>query len=47
MIVWAKNEGDPERSVKVAKVKDWGRMGCPGIVRMTFDPRHVIWTCAE
>jgi twinkle protein len=45
VIVWAEDVKAPARDVKVAKSKDFDRMGRPGIVRMTFDPKHAIWTC--
>jgi twinkle protein len=47
VIVWAADRKAPARDVKVDKSKDWDRMGHPGIVRMTFDPRHATWTCAD
>jgi twinkle protein len=46
VIVWAEDVGGAARDVKVAKSKDFSRMGQPGIVRMSFDPKHATWTCA-
>jgi twinkle protein len=45
VIVWADNVAMPDRQVKVARSKDFLRMGRPGIVRMRFDPQHATFSC--
>ena len=40
VIVWADDLANLERQIKVAKSKDFIRMGRPGVVCMRFDPRH-------
>lgn len=45
VIVWADNTGTTDRLVKVAKSKDFIRMGRPGIVRMRFNPVHATFSC--
>jgi twinkle protein len=38
VIVWADDVNKPDRFVRVAKSKDFARMGQPGTVRMRFNP---------
>jgi twinkle protein len=45
VIVWADSVATPDRYVKVAKSKDFTRMGRPGIVRMRFEPEHAAFSC--
>ena len=45
VIIWAEDTSRPERIVKVAKSKDFIRMGRPGMVRMVFDPEHATFAC--
>jgi twinkle protein len=45
VIVWADNIASPERVVKVAKSKDFQRMGQPGMVRMTYENDRAVYTC--
>jgi twinkle protein len=45
VIVWAKDLKTFERDVKVAKSKDFRRMGVPGIVRMEFHAEHATFRC--
>ena len=40
VIVWADDVALPERHIRVAKSKDYQRMGRPGIVRMRFAPER-------
>lgn len=45
VIVWAENVATPDRFVKVAKSKDFTRMGRPGIVQMRFETEHATFSC--
>jgi twinkle protein len=45
VIVWAEDTTRTERIVKVAKSKDFIRMGRPGMVRMIFEPEHATFAC--
>ena len=45
VIVWADNTSLTDRTVKVAKSKDFVRMGRPGMVQMTFEPHNATFCC--
>jgi twinkle protein len=47
VIVWADDLASPDRFVKVAKSKDFIRMGVPGIVRMRFDTVRSTYALIE
>jgi twinkle protein len=45
VIVWAENTARLERVIKVAKSKEFTRMGWPGTVNMVFEPEHATFSC--
>ena len=45
VVVWADNVSTLDRKVKVAKSKDFSRMGRPGTVQMRFEPEHATFSC--
>jgi twinkle protein len=45
VIVWADETASLDRHVKIAKSKDFQRMGRPGIVRMRFAPERASFEC--
>lgn len=45
IIIWADSVGTLDRKVKVAKSKDFTRMGRPGIVQMRFELEHATFSC--
>lgn len=44
VLVWADDVQSQERAIKVAKSKDFLRMGQPGIVRMVYNPDRALYT---